>query len=245
MARKQSWNPGKLNAELSASDEAINPLLASANIASIKVNGADVPASEAPLQDRIKALGDVTKAGAKSADAVELATLNGQITAQLEKAESELAVAKSSVATLTQEKSTLSAELSTATASVSKLTADNAELGNRNTTLAKELETSAGKINSTNAEISKQCIAVNCLTLTDGEGKPLAKDATEAQKIEAANKVPVAEKITALMGAIHSSAASIGVDLKKVPAVAGVAAPDNGKKLSADAQIAKALAGKK
>ena len=69
------------------------------------------------------------------------------------------------------------------------------------------------------------------------DGKAVEKP-SDAQKLEAANKIPIDEKITSLMGAIHSNAANIGLDLKKVPAVSGGGAPaDAGKKLTADEQI--------
>ena len=213
MARKQSWNPGKLNAELSAADDVINPLLDGAKITSIK----DKPASEAALPDRIKAYADVAKAGATGADSVELATLNGQITTQLEKSESARAIAESGVATLTQEKSTLTADLSTARASVVTLTASNAELGNRNKVLTDNLEVSAGKINSLNRTLSQFCLRADCLSLTDENGKAFGKDATEEQKLSAADKIPAADKLTALFGAVNSAVAKTGVSFAALP----------------------------
>jgi len=217
MARKQSWNPRPLLAELSAADDVINPLLDAAKITSIKVSGADRPASDAPLPDRISAFANVTKTGATSADAVELATLNGQITAQLEKSDGELAVAKSSVATLTQEKTALTADLATSRTSVDTLTASNAELGNRNTVLAKNLEISAGNMNALNRTLSQFCLRADCLSLVGEDGKAFGKDATEEHKLLAADKIPVSEKFTALFGAVNAAVAKTGVSFAALP----------------------------
>ena len=245
MAKITIFNVGRANAIIDSANAAADAGLTAAKITSLKVDGRDVNAVEAPLDVKIAAVSALVNSGDKTQDVSELIASNGTIAAQVDELTGKNATLTATVSAQTQKISSLESELATNKTSVATLTAEVAGQKNLLAAAGNENVRVTGLLNAANAEISKQCIAVNCLTITDGEGKPLAKDATEAQKIEAANKVPVAEKITALMGAIHSSAASIGVDLKKVPAVSGVAAPDNGKKLSADAQIAKALAGKK
>lgn len=217
MARKQSWNVGKLNAELTASDAAINPLLESAKITSIKVDGKEVPASEAPLPDRIKAYSDVAKSGATSADAVELAELNGQVTAQLEKASGELALAQASVSTLTQEKSRLTSDLATAQASVTKLTADNAELGSRNTTLAKELESSAGRLNTQKLALARKCVACNAVEFKGADGKALTAEASDADLLAASKELTFDSLMASFSGAVNLAMNKTGVSLFAVP----------------------------
>lgn len=247
MAKISIFNIGKANAEINSGHEAADTALASAKITSLKVDGKDVAATDAPLAVKIAAVASLAASGEKTQDVSELIASNGQIASQLDKATNDLVAEKAISAGHAQKISSLESELATSKSSVSTLTADLTGAKNLLTAsndLNAKLTTAA---NAVNTEISKQCIAVNCLTLTDGDGKPLAKEATEDQKIEAANKIPVAEKITALMGAVNSAAASVGVNLKSVPAVSGATSTgtDNGKKLTADAQIAKALAAKK
>ena len=218
MARKQSWNAPKLTAELSAADEAINPLLTAANITSIKIDGADKPASDVPLDARINAYASVMKAGAKSNDDVELATLNGQITAQLEKSESALAVAKASLGTITQEKSTLETNLSVAQANVTRLTAENAQLTELRNSAAAEAGRVAGQLNAVNAEVSRQALTFNCLSdLRDEKGGLLPSTATAAEKQAAAERIPVADKFKAIGGAVNAAVQRTQVSLADLP----------------------------
>jgi chromosome segregation ATPase len=239
-------NIGKANAEINSGNEAADAALTAAKITTLKVDGKDVPSAEAPLSVKISAIAALVASGDKTQDISELIASNGQIAAQVEDLTGRNATLTATVSGQAQKISSLETELATSKTSVATLTAEVAGHKNLLEAAGNENVRVTGLLNSANAEISKQCIAVNCLTLTDGEGKPLAKTATDSQKLESANKIPVAEKITALMGAIHSSAANIGLDLKQVPAVSGGGtAPDSGNKLSADAQIAKHLASKK
>ncbi len=218
MARKQSWNAPKLNAELSAADEAINPLLESANISTIKLNGVDEPAGKAPLSDRIQAYAAVVKAGVVDKDDVDLATLNTQITAQLEKSEAALAVAQSSLASITQEKSTLTTELSTAKANVSKLTAENAQLVELRSAATKQAGQAVSERNALNSEISRQALIFGCLTdLKDVDGKLLASTATAIEREAAADLIPAADKLKSISGAVNLAVSRLGVSTKEIP----------------------------
>ena len=246
MAKISIFNVGKANAIIDSANAAADAGLTSAKITTLKVDGKDVPAVEAPLDAKISAVSALVTSGDKTQDVSELIASNGQIAAQVEDLTAKNVTLTATSSAQVQKITALETELALSKTSVATLTAEVSGSKNLLAASGNENVRVTGLLNAANAEISKQCIAVNCLTLTDGDGKPLVKDATDAAKLEAANKIPVAEKITALMGAIHSSAANIGVDLKKVPAVSGGgAAPDNGKKLSADAQIAKHLASKK
>lgn len=218
MARPQSWNPVKLTAELSAADSAINPLLEASKITSIKVNGADVAASEAPLPDRIKAYSDVVKAGATSADAVELASLNGQITAQLEKVQGELSLAQSSVATLTQSNTKLSNDLATEKASTAKLTADNAELGNRNTVLTGQLEASAGRENKTKLNLARKCLNRSVIEFKGADGKALAANCSDADLALASKELSYESMSDSYDGAVNSALTKLGTNIVGLPA---------------------------
>ena len=243
MAKITIFNVGKANAIIDAANAAADAGLVSAKISTLKVDGKDVSAVEAPLDAKIAAVSALVTSGDKTQDVSELIASNGQIAAQVEDLTAKNATLSAMVSSQTQKISALESELATNKTSVATLTAEVAGQKNLLAAAGNENVRVTGLLNAANTEISKQCLAVNCLTLTDSEGKPLAKDAKDEAKLEAANKIPVAEKITALMGAIHSSAAGIGVDLKKVPSTTGGGAPaDTGKKLSADEQIRRALA---
>ena len=221
MARKQSWNAVKLTAELSASDAAIDPLLDAAGITTIKINGEDVPASKAPLQERINAYAAVAKAGVKDKDDVDLATLNTQITAQLEKSDAALAVAQANVASLTQEKSVLTTNLSVSQANVSRLTAENAQIADLKDNAIKLAGQMTAERNGLNSEISRQALKFNCLTdLKDKEGKLLPSTASAVEREAAADLIPAKDKLVALGAVCTNALQRLGVPSGQAPAQA-------------------------
>lgn len=233
MARKQSFNAPKLTAELSDADDKINPLLDAAGITTIKIKGEDVPAAQTRLPDRIQAYADVAKAGAKSEDDVNLATLCGQVTAQLEKSEAALAVAQANIASLTQDKSKLTSDLSVAQASVSKLTAEVAQEANLKDNATKLAGTVAAEKNGINSEISRLALSFNCLTdLRDKDGNLLSSKATPVEREQAADLIPPKDKLVSL-GAICTNALQrLGVPSGNTPAQAPAGATGSKAKLS-------------
>src|ERR1039458_2503273 len=196
MSRPTSFNAPKLTAELSDADDKINPLLEAAGITTIKIKGEDIAASKARLPDRIAAYADVVKAGAKSEEDVNLATLCGQVTAQLEKSESALAVAQANVANLTQQNSTLTANLSISQANVSKLTAEVAQVTDLKENALKLAGSVTSEKNGLNSEISRIALNLGCVTdLRDKDGNLLTSKATDKEREAAADLIPGKEKL--------------------------------------------------
>lgn len=218
MAKISIWNIGKANAEISAADAAINPLLESAKITTIKVDGKDLPASDAPLADKISALAAVSKPGVANQDISELVTSNDLISKQLEDATGKLAVSNSSVAKLQQDNAALTSQLQTSQSSVSNLTAANAELQNRHDASIRQVGELTKQVNGINAEVSKQCLEYGCLDLTTEDGKLLAKDASADEKLAAANRIPIADKLKASKGATNAAMAKLGLPVGDLPA---------------------------
>lgn len=221
MAKHQIWNIGKANAEISAADAAINPLLETAKITSIKVDGKDMAASDAPLADKITALAAVNKPGAGNMQLSDMVVNNDIIAKKLEETSAALAVSQTSVATLQRDNSQLSTDLATSQASVRTLTASNAELENRLKVSNGSVADLTGQLNGINTEISKLCVVGDVLDLK------LSKGASEAQKMDAANLVPVADKLKAYAGAVNAAIARTGASVGAIPGVppAGGAAP--------------------
>src|SRR5690348_14565569 len=102
MAFKFLPNITKANAQIQAASEVIDPALAAAKISTLKVDGKDVAASEAPLSVKVAAIAALVGAGEKSQDVSELIATNGQIAARVEALEGELATANATVAAQTQ-----------------------------------------------------------------------------------------------------------------------------------------------
>lgn len=221
MARKKSLNVIGLNAELSASDSAIDPLLEQANITSIKVEGRDVPAGDAPMPDKIRALAAVTNASNVNQDMSELIQSNEVVSRENDRLTVENARLSSANATLTGENSQLKSDKATLVAANSKLTADAGELGVRHEATLSQVTRVTGQMQTLNADISKACLKFNCLDLTDADGKALPKDATEAQKQVAADRLPANEKLSAIGGAVNAALAKTNVSVALLPA-AGV-----------------------
>jgi len=219
MARKQSWNAAKQTAELSASDAVIDPLLEAAGITTIKINGEDIPASKAPLQERINAYAAVAKAGVAEKGDVDQATLINQITAQLEKSEDALAVAQANVGSLTQEKSILTNNLSVSQANVSRLTAEVAQITDLRDNANKLASTVTAERNGLNSEISRIALSFGCLTdLKDEKGNLLTSKATAAEREAAADLLPGKDKLKSLGGACTSALQRLGVPAGTSPA---------------------------
>lgn len=215
------FNIGKANQEIDAAAAALAPALAKAGITTITENGKAVPAGEASLAAQISALLAVNPPGAGSQQISDVLISNDLLSKELEKTKVELATAQASVAALTREKVELEGKLATAQASVTTLTAEKADLNVRLSAAVNEFTAQNTKILSYNTELSKLCIAAGCLELTNQDGTPLATDATPDQKIAAADRVPIADKLKAYQGAVNSALARTGVDAGSLPGPAG------------------------
>ena len=246
MAKISIFNIGKANEALDSAHAAANKGLVAAKINTLVVDGKEVPAADAPLNVKIDAVSALVNSGEKTQDVSELIASNGQIAAQVEDLSGKLSVANATAAAHAQKISSLEGELVTSKSSVQSLTAQLAT-SDTNLVASNDLNTKlTAKANAVNAEISKHCIAINCLTLVDAAGKPLAKDATEDQKLASALNVPISEKVTALKGAVTSAIANVGITAA-VPAAAQPAAKAPGDGLTGiakvEAQIAAQIAG--
>jgi len=230
MARKQIFNPIKLHSELAAADSAINPLLEAAKITTIKVDGKDTPASEAPVGDRVLALSAVSKSAVGNVDMSELIAANDALSKQHEKATADLAIANSSVTKLQGDVSKLTSDLQTSQASVNTLTAANAELQNRHDASIRQVSELTKQVSGINAEVSKLCLEYGCLDLTTEDGKLLAKDASADEKLAAANRVPIADKLKASKGAVNAAMNKLGLPVGDLPAPGMPSKADSDKK---------------
>jgi hypothetical protein len=245
MPRTKSLNFVKLNDELFASDAAIDPILASAKITVLKVDGKDVPAAEAPLQSKISAIGALVSSGDKTQDAAQLIAANGQLAAQGEQLQANLTASEATIAAQNQKISELTGNFNVSQASVQKLTSENATQTNLLEASNKEVSRITAEANRINREVSQMCVSVGCLDLKGEDGKPLAKDAKAEDQLAAADKLPIADKLKSFGGALHAAASKVGIQLAVVPNGGAAPAANNAKKLSIDEQVRQAKALKK
>lgn len=211
------YNIGLANDEINAADAALASALVSAKITTVKVDGKDVPASEAPLSARINALLSVNPIGAESQSVDELLKSNNILSARAQKSDEDLKLSTDQVSQLTREKIELENKLTIATDSVNSLTAKGNEL---NTSLEASQTAAKAAIkagNDTNRLVSKMAIAFACVELKGEDGRALSPNASAEAKQVAAEKIPVAEKLTAISGALNAAAARIGVDFNALP----------------------------
>lgn len=206
-----SLNFKALNAELHASDKAADPLLVAAKITSIKVDGKDVPAAEAPLDAKIAALGSLLNAGNKTEDSANLIAANGQLAAQVEDLNGKLTVSQAALAENTAKLTAATNDLTVAQASIDKLTADKAQLNSQLEAVNKEAGRLTSELQALNTEISKQALAYGVLKV---EGKD------EAERLVAAQALPAKDKLTAIDGAVTHALARVGAGNGSVPNVA-------------------------
>jgi hypothetical protein len=246
MAKISIFNIGKANEALDSAHAAANKGLIAAKITTLAVDGKEVPSADAPLNVKIDAVSALVNSGDKTQDVSELIASNGQIASQVEDLTGKLSVANATASAHAQKISSLEGELVTSKSSVQSLTAQLAT-SNTNLVASNDLNTKlTSQSNTVNAEISKHCISINCLTLVDKDGKPLAKDATDDQKLASALNVPISEKVAALKGAVTSAIANVGLTVA-VPAAGQPVAKLPGEGLSGiakvEAQIAAQIAG--
>lgn len=211
MARTKSLNFGKLNAELFDGDEAINPLLAVANITEITVNGKPVPASEAPIGDRIRALAKVNPIGNDAQPVSFALEANDALSKENESLKAESAKDQSTIASLTKENAQLRTDAETAKNALQKVEASNAELKVRLDAAIAEYTKASKALAEFNTELSKFCVDAGCLDLQ------LPDDALKPDKLAAAEKVSIPDKFKAYSGAVHSAVAKTGISVGQLP----------------------------
>lgn len=212
-----SLNFKALNAELHASDASVDPLLVSAKITTIKVDGKDVPAHEAPLPNKIAALGALLATGDKTVDDANLIAANGQLAGQVEKLTNDLTSVQATLAATNQKLTTAEGALAVAQASVTALTAEKANLTNLLEAGNKENARLTGELAETKTALARECLAVGCLSLAGADNKPLAADAPEAEKLSAAVKLPFTGLLTSFKGAVNAALAKTGVAFGTLP----------------------------
>jgi len=202
-------NIGKANAEINSGHEAADAALIAAKITTLKVDGKDIPAAEAPLAVKIAAVSALISSGDKSQDVSELIASNGQIAAQVEELQGKLTVANATISASTQKISVLESELATNKASVQTLTADLTTHKNLLKASNDEASRVTGIANSQKLTLAKRCIAAGCIDF--------AKDATEADKVAAAEKMSYDDLDKAYAGAVNAAVAKTGVSFATIP----------------------------
>jgi hypothetical protein len=221
MAKFKFFGISEADAEIKSADAAINPLLTSAKITTIEVNGKQVPATsdEVPLALKISNLAATFKEGAGDKEISEMTRNNTILADQAKAAEARAVTAETNAATVARENVALNEQVVTLTASVARLTAENAEV----ITLRKAANSEAGRVTAEslaiNSEISKKALAWNAVSdLRDEKGNVLSSKATEAEKLSAAERIPIAEKLTAIGGAVTAALQRAGVRADATPA---------------------------
>ena len=203
-------NIGKANAEINSGNEAADTALIAAKITTLKVEGKDVPSAEAPLAVKIAAISALVSSGDKSQDVSELIASNGQIAAQIEDLQAKLSVANATIAASTQKISTLESELATNKASVQTLTSDLTTHKNLLSASNTEAARLSGQLNAQKSALAARCIAAGCIDF--------AKDATESDKVAAAEKLSFDDLFKSYNGAVNAAIKKTGVSFADVPA---------------------------
>ena len=223
MAKFKFFGANEADAEIRGADGVIDPLLVASKITTIEVNGEQVPATseKVPLKLKIAAFAATFKAGAGDAELSQMIANNTILADQAKVLQARAVTAETNAATATREKIAADERIVVLTGSVEKLTSENAEL----ITLRKAANTEAGRVtgelNAINTEISKKALAWNAITdLRDEKGNVLSSKATDAEKLSAAERIPVAEKLTAIGGAVTAALQRAGVRAEASPAQA-------------------------
>jgi len=212
MARNPLNFKANLN-ELVAADSAIVPILAAAKISTITVSGKEVSAADAPLAAKIEALGKLTASGDTTQDSAELIRANGELAAQNEEIAGKLTAAQATITASTQKVNELTSKLTTSESAVTKLTTDLSAKDLLLDAATKENTRVTGLVNAQKTALAQRCLAAGCVDLS-----ALDKNATEAQKLEAAEKLSFDDLFKAYNGAVNAAVAKTGVSFAAIPA---------------------------
>ena len=211
------WNITKAQAVIDSASEAADKILAQAKISTIKIAGEDVVLEKAPLAAKVAAVGSLVASGEKSQDVSELIASNGQIAAQVEELSGKLTVANATVASQSQTITAIQGDLATEKASVVTLTAKVTDTANLLRASNDEAARVTALANAQDSEISALCVTAGCLELKGADGKPLAKDASEADKLSAAKAFTYGDKLKAYRGAVNAAIAKTGATPLEFP----------------------------
>lgn len=218
-------NVSKLEAEITSAEQALQPDLESASIKTAMRDGKVIPIADATVSEKYIALRSAHPPGTDLQERSNLLSSNDAISKALEKSATDLAVAQTSVATLTREKADLETRFAVSQASVQSLTGEKADLTNRLQAAVNQFSANDRELKARDLELSKLCLAAGCLDLKAENGDALAADATEADKLEAATRIPNGDKLKAYRGAVNAAIAKTGALPLEIPVVApGVAA---------------------
>lgn len=220
-------NVTKLEAAIEAADNAINPALTKANVLSLKVDGKDIPLSDAPLANRIAAFVAIADKGENDATVNQLTVTNAELAARNEKLSGDLATVQAFLGGAKNDNQALTNRAETAEAAVTKLTADKAQLKLELSAAQSEYQRVLTEQAAFNTELSKACLAIGCLQLTDTNGIAIKLTAPEEQRLEAANKIPPSEKLKAYQGGLNLAMTKLGLTANSLPGapVSFVSAP--------------------
>ena len=217
MARPKIWNVGKLHAESEAGHAAADAGLIASKISTIKVDGKDIPSADAPLSNKIEAINAQLGTGEKTQDMSELIASNGVLAAKVEELEGKLTQSNSSNSALIQKNTELEGKLTISQSSVQTLNASTATNTNLLQASNKEVVrlTELAKDQKTN--LAKRCLAAGCIDVKGEDGKSLAKDAADTDKLDAAMKLSFEDLDKAYAGAVNAAVAKTGVSFSIIP----------------------------
>jgi hypothetical protein len=221
MAKFKFFGISEADAEIKSADAAINPLLTAAKITTIEVNGKPIPATsdEVPLALKISNLAATYKEGAGDKEVSELTRNNSILADQAKVLETRAVTAETNSAAVTRENVVLAEKITVLEGGVAKLTAENAELITLRAAANKEAGRVTAESNAINTEISRKALAWNAISdLRDEKGNVLSSKSTEAEKLAAADRIPVAQKLTAIGGAVTAALQRAGVPNGQSPA---------------------------
>jgi len=210
-------NVTKLEAAIEAADGVLNAALAKANVLTVSIDGKAVAVADAPLADKARALIALNPVGESQATVNELHVTNTGLAARLEGVSGERDTALASLGALQLDKSNLTTRAEAAEASVQTLTAEKGQLGVQLKAAQSEFERVSREHAGFNTELSKACIAVGCLQLTDASGAALPLAAGEAVKLEAANKLSVSDKLKAYQAGLNMAITATGLNVASLP----------------------------
>ncbi len=212
------FNSGKLKAIIGPADAAANNGLIAAKITTLRVDGKDISALDAPLADKINALNSLIAAGAQTAPTADLIAENGAVAAKAEELAGKLAASEATARAQAQEISKLKSELAVSQASVQALTASGATNAHLLKSSNDEVARLSAAANVHKTALASRCLAAGCLELTDADGHLLKKEATAAERQEAAMRLSHEDLFKAYTGAVNAAMAKTGVSFAELPA---------------------------
>ncbi len=121
---------------------------------------------------------------------------------------------QTTVSALSKEKLSLESRVTVLESTQQTLTASNAELTELRKASNSEAGRVTGQLNALNSELSRRCLAVGCLMdLRDDKGQLLVSTASAEERQAAAERIPAAEKLSALCGAVNLAIRKTGIEV--------------------------------